>query len=88
MGEQDILDSILGLLNAHYAKQSWLAATDFLSLPIEISPNDSVIHGALGSLRCKLNGFTKACASFTTAVNLSPDKTRTCTPNWRWPNCN
>jgi len=68
-----LLDAILSRADAHYARQNWLAAADFLTLAIEVAPEDSRIHGALGSLRFQLKEYPAAVESFSTAVHLCPN---------------
>ena len=44
-----LIASILRFADAHYAREHWLAARDFLSMAVEIDPNYPL--GALGSLQ-------------------------------------
>lgn len=67
------LDTILRFADAHYAREDWLAAQDFLTLAVKLAPGQSKIHNALGSLQYQLGDYPAACASFTTAVSQAPD---------------
>jgi tetratricopeptide (TPR) repeat protein len=53
---------------AHYAREDWLAARDFLSLAAEIDPNYPRLLGSLGSLQFQLQEYPAACTTFSAAV--------------------
>ena len=67
-----LLDSTLGYANAHYAKEDWVAARDFLSIAVQLAPDQPQIRAALGSLQYLLQDDAAACCSFTTATSQNP----------------
>jgi MoaA/NifB/PqqE/SkfB family radical SAM enzyme/Flp pilus assembly protein TadD len=68
-----LFDRVLGFANAHYAREDWLAARDFLSLAVQINPDYPRLLGSLGSLQFQLQEFPAACATFSAAVRQTPD---------------
>ena len=67
-----LFDHVLGFANAHYAREDWLAARDFLSLALEIDPDYPRLLGSLGSLQFQLQEYPAACTSFSAAVRRNP----------------
>lgn len=70
--QSDLLDSILCFADFHYAKQNWQPARDFLSLAVQVAPDNGQIHAALGSLQYQLQDYPAALISFSTAAQLNP----------------
>ena len=68
-----LIASILRLADAHYAREDWLAARDFLSLAIEIDPGYPRLLGSLGSIQFQLQEYPAACTSFSAAVRRNPN---------------
>ena len=68
-----LFDCVLGFANAHYARENWLAARDFLSLAVQINPDYPRLLGALGSLQFQLQEYPEACTTFSAAVRQTPD---------------
>jgi tetratricopeptide (TPR) repeat protein len=58
---------------AHYAREDWLAARDFLSVAAEIDPNYPRLLGSLGSLQFQLQEYPAACTTFSAAVRQNPN---------------
>ena len=59
--------------DAHYAREDWLAARDFLSLAVEIDPNYPRLLGSLGSLQFQLQEYPAARTTFSAAVRQNPN---------------
>jgi tetratricopeptide (TPR) repeat protein len=68
-----LLASIIRYADAHYAREDWLAARDFLSLAVQIDPCYPRLLGSLGSLQFQLQEYPAACSTFSAAVRQSPD---------------
>lgn len=68
-----LLDATLGYANAHYAKEDWAAARDFLSLAVQLAPEQPQIRAALGSLQYQLEDYGAAGGSFIVATAQSPN---------------
>ena len=68
-----LLASTLRFADAHYAREDWLAARDFLSLALEIDPGYPRLLGSLGSLQFQLQEYPAACTTFSAAVRQTPD---------------
>ena len=68
-----LIASILRFADAHYAREHWLAARDFLSLAVEIDPNYPRLLGSLGSLQFQLQEYPAACTTFSAAVRGNPN---------------
>ena len=68
-----LLTSTIRLADAHYAREDWLAARDFLSLAVEIDPDHPRLLGSLGSLQFQLQEYPAACTTFSAAVRQTPD---------------
>ncbi len=66
-----LLDATLRFADAHYALQDWLAARDFLTLAVQMAPDQAQVQAALGSLNYQLQDYPAAIASFATAVRLN-----------------
>ena len=68
-----LFDRVLGFANAHYAREGWLAARDFLSLALEIDPDYPRLLGSLGSLQFQLQEYPDARTTFSAAVRRNPN---------------
>jgi tetratricopeptide (TPR) repeat protein len=68
-----LLGSILYFADAHYGRENWLAARDFLILATKIDPEYPRLLGSLGSLQFQLQEYPAACATFSAAVRQSPE---------------
>ena len=68
-----LLDATLGYANAHYAREDWVAARDFLSLAVQLAPDQPQIRAALGSLQYQLEDYGAAGGSFIVATAQSPN---------------
>ncbi len=68
-----LLGSVLYFADAHYGRENWLAARDFLVLAVKIDPAYPRLLGSLGSLQFQLEEYPAACSSFTAAVCQCPE---------------
>jgi len=68
-----LIASIIRYADAHYARENWLVARDFLSLAVEIDPGYPRLLGSLGSIQFQLQEYPAACTSFSAAVRRNPD---------------
>ena len=68
-----LFDRVLGFANAHYAREDWLAARDFLSLALEIDPGYPRLLGSLGSIQFQLQEYPDARTTFSAAVRQNPN---------------
>ena len=68
-----LLASTLRFADAHYAREDWLAARDFLSLALEIDPGYPRLLGSLGSLQFQLQEYPAAGITFCAAVRQTPN---------------
>ena len=68
-----LLASTIRYADAHYARENWLAARDFLSLAVEIDPGYPRLLGSLGSLQFQLQEYPAACTTFSAAVRQTPN---------------
>ena len=68
-----LLDSALEYANDHYGRQNWVAARDFLSIAVQLAPDQPQIRAALGSLQYQLEDYGAAGGSFIVATAQSPN---------------
>lgn len=67
-----LVDSILDRVNVRSAQENWVAARDFLSLAVQLAPDQPQIRAALGSLQYRLQDYPAACVAFTSDTAQSP----------------